>query len=81
VQPGPGFKGGELGEVLLPVLAPGTWQHENDAVRLGRMTEWRELPDDRAVPIGHKLLIVDDEEFPLLEVRELEFTPVPSAAR
>jgi type VI secretion system protein ImpE len=81
VRPGPGFKGGELGEVLLPVLGPGTWKHEDEEVRLGRVTEWLELPDGRAAPVGQKLLQVDHEEFPLLEVRELEFTPVPSTAR
>jgi protein involved in temperature-dependent protein secretion len=31
--------------------------------------------------VGQKLLLVDDEEFPLLEVRELEFTTVSSDAR
>jgi type VI secretion system protein ImpE len=81
VRPSRSFKGGELGEVLLPVLAPGTWKHADPEVRLGRVTEWQELADGRQAPVGQKLLLVDDEEFPLLEVRELEFTPVPSAAR
>lgn len=81
VRPARGFKGGELGEVLLPVLAPGSWKHDDAEVRLGRVTEWRELPDGRAAPVGQKLLLVDQEEFPLLETRQLEFTPVPSAAR
>ena len=81
VRPGPGFKGGELGEVLLPVLAPGTWQNDNEEVKLGRVTEWQELSDGRPAPVGQKLLLVDDEEFPLLEVRDLQLTPVPSTAR
>jgi type VI secretion system protein ImpE len=81
VRPGPSFKGGELGEVLLPVLAPGSWKHADTAVKLGRVTEWQDLPDGRQAPVGQKLFLMDDEEFPLLEVRELEFTPVPSAAR
>jgi type VI secretion system protein ImpE len=81
VRPSPGFKGGELGEVLLPALTPGTWRHDNPQVQLGRVTEWHALPDGREAPVGQKLLLVDDEEIALLEVRELEFTPVPSAAR
>jgi type VI secretion system protein ImpE len=81
VRPRESFKGGELGEVLLPALAPGTWKHANPEVQLGRVTEWQELSDGRPAPVGQKLLLVDDEEFPLLEVRELELTPVPSAAR
>jgi len=81
VRPGPGFRGGELGEVLLPVLAPGTWKNDSEEVKLGRVTEWQELSDGRPTPVGQKLLLVDDEESPLLEVRDLQLTPVPSTAR
>jgi type VI secretion system protein ImpE len=81
VRPSASFKGGELGEVLLPVLAPGTWRHADPQVQLGRATEWEELADGRQAPVGQKLLLVDDEEVPLLEVRQLEFTTVSSAAR
>jgi type VI secretion system protein ImpE len=74
VRTGAGFKGTELGEVLLPVLAPLSWQDADAAVRLGRVTEWVGLEDGTAVPLGQKLLLVDGEELPLLEVRELEIT-------
>jgi type VI secretion system protein ImpE len=80
VRTGPGFKGVELGEVLIPVMAPLSWQHPDDTVRLGRVTEWRELEDGRQAPIGQKLLLVDDEEFPILEVRELDLDPPPGTA-
>jgi len=69
------FKGVELGEVLIPVLAPLTWHDDNDAVRLGRVTEWRDLGDGTDAPIGQKLLLVDGEEFPMLELRELDIVP------
>lgn len=62
----------DLGEVILPALAPLTWQHADDAVRLGRKTEWVDLDDELAAPVGQKLLVVDGELFPILEVRELE---------
>jgi type VI secretion system protein ImpE len=74
VRAGPALKDTELGEVLLPVLSPFTWQHSEEAVRLGRMTVWEEDESGVAVPIGQKMLQVDGEEFPLLEVRQLEFT-------
>jgi type VI secretion system protein ImpE len=77
---GPGFRGVELGEVLLPVLAPFSWVHDDVRVRLGRTTEWQELADGEQAPVGQKLLLVDDEEFPILEVRELEVAPVPATA-
>ena len=56
VRTGPDFQGIELGEVLVPVMAPLSWHHENDAVRLGRVTEWQELDDGSQTPVGQKLL-------------------------
>jgi len=77
----PSFKGAELGEVLLPVLSPFSWQHSDDAVRLGRATVWEEREGyDDLVPFGQKLWLADGEEIPFLELRELEFNPVPARA-
>ena len=78
VRAGPALKDTELGEVLLPVLSPFAWQHSDDAVRLGRMTVWEEDESGAVVPVGQKMLLVDGEEFPLLEIRKLEFN-LPSA--
>jgi type VI secretion system protein ImpE len=81
VRTGPSFPGLELGEVLLPVLTPFAWQHADPAVRLGRATEWERLADGEEAPVGQKMLLVDGEEVPLLEVRELTVTsnsPVPA---
>jgi type VI secretion system protein ImpE len=69
----PGFEGGDLGEVLLPVLSPFSSTHPDDEVRLGRMTVWEETPDGEA-PLGQKMLLVDGEEIPLLDVRLLEIS-------
>jgi type VI secretion system protein ImpE len=74
LKTGPKFKGVELGEVLLPVLAPLSFEIDDDTVRLGRVTEWVGT-DDGDAPVGQKLLLVDDEEVPILEVRELTITP------
>jgi type VI secretion system protein ImpE len=80
VRPAAGYKGLELGEVLVPALAPLSARHADQEVRLGRVTAWQELDDGAQAPIGQKLLLVDDEEFPILEVRELEITPAPTAS-
>jgi type VI secretion system protein ImpE len=79
VRVGPALKNTELGEVLLPVLSPFAWQHTDDAVRLGRMTVWEEDESGEVVPVGQKMLLVDGEEFPLLDIRQLEFN-LPQAA-
>lgn len=79
VRTGADFQGVELGEVLVPVLTPLSSSHENDAVRLGRLTEWRQLGDGSQAPIGQRLLLVDDQEFPILELRELDIIPASVA--
>ena len=81
VRTTPAFKGTELGEVLLPVLAPFSWRHPDEAVRLGRMTVW-EKPEgsEYQIPFGQKMWLVDDEEIPFLELRALEFNPASVAA-
>ena len=68
----PDFEGLELGETMLPVISPLSWQYDDDDVRLGRVTEWVATDDGDEVLVGQKSLLVDDEEFPILELRELE---------
>ena len=81
VRTTPAFKGTEMGEVLLPVLAPFSWRHPDEAVRLGRMTVW-EKPQgsEYQIPFGQKMWMVDDEEISFLELRALEFNPASVAA-
>lgn len=67
-----GFEGGDLGEVLLPVLSPFSSSHADDAVRLGRITVWEAAEDGAEIPFGQKMLLADNEEIPLLELRKLE---------
>ncbi len=71
----------ELGEVLLPALTPAAHRANDDAVRLGRMTTWELDGHEREIPTGLKLLLVDGEEIPLLEVRDLAiYTDEPASA-
>lgn len=85
VTAGPGMKGQEFGEVLLPVVYPLSSQHQRDEVKLGRETDWI-LSDDEPVeiPYGQKLLVLDgNRAVPILEVRSLEFddaAPLPMAS-
>lgn len=80
VRTGPSFQDKELGEVLIPVLYPKSYADSNDNVRLGRETYWQEVEGGEPIPLGQKLFLVDGEEFPLLEVREIEFTAQETAA-
>jgi type VI secretion system protein ImpE len=67
------FRLQDLGEVLLPVIAPLSWKSSDDAVRLGRTTEWQDDPEHGQLPLGQKLLLCGEEEQPFLEMRKLSF--------
>ncbi len=78
VRTGEAFKGTELGEVLIPALFPLSSRQPDDAVKLGRVTVWAE-EEGEPVPYGQKTMLVDGEEMPILELRELEITQPESA--
>ena len=72
--------GADFGEALIPALTPLAHRHPDDLVRLGRVTEWSELQDGTETPIGQKMLLVDGDDFPILEVREIEIEGPSTAA-
>jgi type VI secretion system protein ImpE len=58
---------------LVPVLYAGSGAHGDDLVRLGRVTDWRELGPELYAGAGLRVFAVDGEEVSALEVRNLEF--------
>ena len=72
--------GTDFGDVLLPALTPLAYRHPDQLVRLGRVTEWTELEDGTEAPVGQKMLLVDGDDIPLLEVRELVIDGPSTAA-
>lgn len=73
VTTGPAFKGKELGEVLIPAIYPFSWKNPDEAVWLGRVTDWAADDEGTEYPSGQKMLLVDGEEIPFLEMRSLKF--------
>lgn len=69
----------DLGEVLAPVQSPFSFQSEDDAVKLGRATVWEADEEGNEVPFGQKMLLIDGEEVPFLELREVAFTTSAAA--
>jgi type VI secretion system protein ImpE len=72
VRTGPSFKQRELGEILVPALFPLSFEDQDENVKLGRATEFRER-NGETLPAGQKTFLVDGEDFPILEVRKIEF--------
>jgi type VI secretion system protein ImpE len=67
------FRLQDLGEVLLPVIAPLSSRDPDEAVRLGRTTVWNDDAGHGQLPSGQKLFLFGDEELPFLETRTLTF--------
>ena len=80
LQTGPAFRGQSLGEVLLPALAPQTFLHPDDEVKLGRVSAWARDEAGVEAPYGLKLLLLDGVETPLLDLRELRIEAAGAAA-
>jgi type VI secretion system protein ImpE len=78
VKTGPAFKGTELGEVLIPAIYPYSWKNLNEAVWLGRVTDWAADDEGNEYPSGQKIFVADAEEIPFLEIRSLEFALDPT---
>jgi type VI secretion system protein ImpE len=74
------FRLQDLGEILLPVIAPLSWKHADDEVRLGRTTVWEDDPMHGSIPYGQKLLSLGEEEESFLQVRKLAFHHVGERA-
>ncbi len=65
-----------MGEVFVPVLYAGSSEHPNDQVKLGRMTDWKEVGAELYRAAGLRLFLVDDEDKPVFEARRVEFGPI-----
>jgi len=64
---------GTIGEVYVPTLYPGTSDSEDDQVRLGRMTDWKQVSEDLYSAVGQRLFLVDNEDRSLFEAKQVEF--------
>jgi type VI secretion system protein ImpE len=64
---------GTAGEALLPVLYANSYLHADERVKLGRATEWRSDVQEVALGLGQRLFAAGDQDFPMLEVREIGF--------
>ena len=63
---------GQNGEVFLPALYPGSHLHPDDAVKLGRSTDWKSVENGPVLGIGQKTYLAGEETFGLLDWRELK---------
>lgn len=61
---------------LIPGRYPGSEKEGDSGFRLGRKTAWRDAGDNLYIGLGQRMLATDQEEFPLLNIREVVFDPL-----
>jgi type VI secretion system protein ImpE len=66
-------KDGPDGEVFIPTLYIGTHLESDDALRLGKATEWRGEGQTPIRGIGHRQLMFDESVKPLLNIQSITF--------
>ena len=58
---------------FLPVLYPDSFQHEDERIKLGRMTDWITLGGGLSKGVGQHVFQIGEEELAILEIREALF--------
>jgi len=63
------------GNVFLPLLYPGSHEHPDNQVKLGRLTDWKNIAEEGPIQgVGARTFLVDDDAVAMLDWRELAFT-------
>lgn len=64
---------GTNGDVFIPALYNDSWRSGDDSVRLGKVTDWRELGEEIYVGEGAKLFAVGGEHKTIFDLETVEF--------
>jgi type VI secretion system protein ImpE len=65
---------GQEGEVFLPVLYPSSHEHPDEAVKLGRSTDWKQEAGGPVRGMGARTFLVGEDGSGLVEWRELQMS-------
>lgn len=58
---------------LIPTRYAGTTETGSDSDKLARTTEWRDLGADTFAGLGQRLLATNEDDYPLMDIRKIEF--------
>jgi type VI secretion system protein ImpE len=64
---------GTNGEMFFPALYANSFKSDNDQIRLGRMTDWRDAGSEIFIGEGMRMFWSDGRDKPILELNEIEF--------
>ena len=68
-------RGGPDALVYVPVLYPGSHTSEDADLRLGRKTDWLQMPDGPTLGRGQRTFLVGDEDKSILSIQRIAFSP------
>jgi type VI secretion system protein ImpE len=67
------LRDGQSGAVYLPAVYPFSHESTDENLKLGRMTDWKEIENGPVLGVGMRTFLVDGEPSSLLEWREVQF--------
>jgi type VI secretion system protein ImpE len=65
---------GPEGVVYLPCLYWNSHRHDDDAIKLGRATDWVEDEAGVVRGVGQKMFLAGDDDHPIMQLVDLEFS-------
>ena len=74
------IRGGPEALVYVPVLYFGSHRNQDADVRLGRKTDWQETPGGPTAGVGQRMLLVGEDDRPILSIGSLSFSQVDTAS-
>jgi type VI secretion system protein ImpE len=63
--------GGEVGEVFIPVIYPGTSDEGNDLLSLGRQTHWIDVGQGLSRGVGQRMFLINGIDHAMLQTNKL----------
>lgn len=63
---------GTAGNIFLPALYPGSHEHPDNQVKLGRMTDWKSSEGSPVLGVGLHMFMAGEADVSLLEWRQLQ---------
>jgi len=58
---------------LIPTRYPGSESVQDSSIQLARTTQWQELTDGVFIGLGQRMLATDQDDYPLLDIRQVKF--------
>ncbi len=66
------IRDGPAGDVFLPAVYPGSHEHADNQIKLGRQTDWKSTDSGPVRGLGLRTFLADEEAISLLEWRDLQ---------